>query len=219
MDKQGYWIWFSNLKLRNRMKQKMLRMFKIPENIWQAQEKDLLEIQGIQAKEIMEIRNNKNRPALESQQEYMYLNQIGIVTMQDKAYPPLLQQLYDKPICLYYKGDVTLLSQFSLAIIGCREHTPYGATVASQIAQALGKRNITTVSGLARGIDSIAHRGSLQAKRKNNCSNRKRIETYVSERKHSLGRRNHTKRRLYGYRIWTRRKTRKNALPSTKQNH
>ncbi|MFR0823368.1 MAG: DNA-processing protein DprA [Clostridia bacterium] len=175
MDKQVYWIWLSNLKLRNRIKQQMLQIFKSPENIWQAQEKDLLAIKGIQTKEIVEIKNNKNKQVLESQQIYMRLNQIRLVTMQDKTYPPLLQQLYDKPICLYYKGEVALLSQFSLAIIGCREHTPYGATVASQIAKALGKRNITTVSGLARGIDSIAHRGSLQTNRKNNCCDRKRI--------------------------------------------
>lgn len=169
MQKKIDWIWFSNLRLRNGVKQYLLQKYKQPENIGKLKEKELLGIKKLNLKEITEITREKNIQALIQQKDYMEKNQIDMLTLLDVDYPPLLKQLYDRPVCLYYKGEKQILSQFCLAIIGCRQHTDYGAIVTSTIAQALGKRNITTVSGLARGIDSLAHRGSLQVKRKNNC--------------------------------------------------
>ena len=64
---------------------------------------------------------------------------------------------------LYTKGNKKILNDFSLAIIGCRENTKYGEIVASKISYELSKRGVITVSGLAKGIDSIAHKATIDA--------------------------------------------------------
>lgn len=162
-----YWIWFSNLnKIGNKMKQRLLEIYKEPEVIWNLNKEELLQIEGMKEKMIEEIQEDAYRIDLEGQKEYMQKNGIGMLNLYDKDYPKQLKQLYDKPVCLYYIGDKTILQEFSLAMIGCRENTSYGETVANYLAQELGKRNIITISGLARGIDSITHMGSLKQQAK-----------------------------------------------------
>ena len=90
-------------------------------------------------------------------------NKIELVNIYNKCYPIRLKELYDKPIVLYIKGNKNILNDFSLAIIGCRENTKYGEEVAKKISYDIAKENIVTISGLARGIDSIAHRSTLFA--------------------------------------------------------
>ena len=84
-----------------------------------------------------------------------------IVTFQDAAYPPRLKEIYDPPILLYARGRTELLASDSMAIVGCRRPTPYGRGVAEKFGRELSVAGLTIVSGLARGIDSAAHRGAL----------------------------------------------------------
>jgi DNA processing protein len=91
---------------------------------------------------------------------------IGIMTIWDKDYPPLLKETSQAPWVLYYKGDPTLLTQPLLAIVGTRAPTHYGKKVAQEFAASLSGIGIGIVSGLARGIDSYAHIGALQQRSK-----------------------------------------------------
>ncbi|MBI1983211.1 MAG: DNA-protecting protein DprA, partial [Acidobacteria bacterium] len=78
-------------------------------------------------------------------------------------YPPLLRQIPDAPLVLYVRGDVKLLSQHAVAIVGTRRPSAYGSQVGHRLARDLAERRVVIVSGLARGIDSTAHRGALEA--------------------------------------------------------
>jgi DNA processing protein len=79
------------------------------------------------------------------------------------GYPPLLAQLYDPPAELYVRGDVEILGEAAVAIVGARSCSPYGSQVARSIARELAGAGLVVVSGLARGIDGEAHRGTLDA--------------------------------------------------------
>jgi len=85
--------------------------------------------------------------------------------LTDEQYPKLLRETYDPPIVIYCLGDlVSACSQPAVAIVGSRRCSTYGRNVAEKLARELAERGITVVSGLARGIDSAAHRGALDGR-------------------------------------------------------
>jgi DNA processing protein len=86
-----------------------------------------------------------------------------VVAYSSDDYPPRLKQIPDPPLVLYVRGDVKALSQLGVAIVGTRRPTAYGSQVAQRLARDLAQRQLVIVSGLARGIDSAAHRGALEA--------------------------------------------------------
>jgi DNA processing protein len=77
-------------------------------------------------------------------------------------YPSILEEIYDPPLVLYARGQAAALDQPGIAIVGTRRPTIYGLQMAQGLASDLGSRGMTVVSGLARGIDSAAHRGCLK---------------------------------------------------------
>jgi DNA processing protein len=89
-----------------------------------------------------------------------------LVGFDSEGYPPLLKQISDAPLFLYVRGDVKVLSQFAVAVVGTRRPTAYGSSVAHRLAHDLAQRQLVVVSGLARGVDSAAHWGALEAKGK-----------------------------------------------------
>ena len=87
-----------------------------------------------------------------------------IFTQQDEEYPPHLREIYDPPVVLYVKGTLTARDRNAVAIVGSRQTTHYGLEVARKLAYQLGYVGVTVVSGGARGIDTAAHQGVLNAK-------------------------------------------------------
>lgn len=80
------------------------------------------------------------------------------------SYPSLLREIYDPPRRLFVRGtDLALLQHRMVAVIGSRSCSGYGRSVAPSLARTLAETGIVVVSGLARGIDSVAHRGALEA--------------------------------------------------------
>lgn len=167
MNEKRYWIWLSRIeKLGSIKAQKLLEKYKTPRNIWNAKKEDLLKTEGIGEETVKQILKEEYRLNLEKYEKYMQENNIELIHIYDKNYPEKLNKIYDKPIVLYIRGDKAILNKFSLAVIGCREHTKYGEIVAKNIVDQIAKRKIITVSGLARGIDSIAHKETLKAQGK-----------------------------------------------------
>lgn len=167
MEEIRYWIWLSRIeKLGSIKAQKLLEKYKTPQNIWNAKKEDLLKTEGIGDETVNQILKEEYRLNLEKYEKYMKENNIDLIHIYDKNYPEKLNKIYDKPIVIYIKGDKTILNKFSLAIIGCREHTKYGEIVAKEISTQIAKEGIVTVSGLAKGIDSIAHKETLKAQGK-----------------------------------------------------
>ncbi|MBI5728379.1 MAG: DNA-protecting protein DprA [Candidatus Magasanikbacteria bacterium] len=88
--------------------------------------------------------------------------EIGCLTSNDSGYPPLLKKIYDPPFCLFVRGGLAPLIN-PLAVVGTRSSTPYGRQVATELVTALAARGVTIVSGLALGIDGVAHEAALAA--------------------------------------------------------
>lgn len=86
------------------------------------------------------------------------------ISINNLEYPFLLSQIYSAPKALYVIGNKEILREKSIAIVGSRECTSYGAKVCKEIAYNLAKRNIITVSGLAKGIDTHCHIATLNGK-------------------------------------------------------
>ncbi len=89
-----------------------------------------------------------------------------ILPLNDPNYPPLLKQIYDPPAVLYVRGDISILLRPALAVVGTRHPTPYGSGMAERLACDLAARGIIITSGMARGVDTAAHRGALAGKGK-----------------------------------------------------
>src|SRR5205823_8994642 len=83
------------------------------------------------------------------------------ITYGDPRYPELLRKIYDPPLMLFVRGRVELLQSLGIAIVGTRRPTPYGLAVAERLGSDLAHAGLSVVSGMARGIDSAAHKGAL----------------------------------------------------------
>jgi DNA processing protein len=91
---------------------------------------------------------------------------VHLVSIEDGAYPPRLKQIYDPPIVLYVRGAVDILARPGIAVVGTRHPTPYGSGMAERLAIDLAARGLVIQSGMARGVDTAAHRGAINAKGK-----------------------------------------------------
>ncbi|MBR3280480.1 MAG: DNA-processing protein DprA [Clostridia bacterium] len=87
---------------------------------------------------------------------------INKITIENSVYPNKLRNIYDPPKELYYVGDINLLNNKIVAIIGCRKASKYGLKIAKIFSEELSKNGITIISGLAIGIDGEAHKNSLK---------------------------------------------------------
>ena len=86
-----------------------------------------------------------------------------IITLWDSGYPERLKTVADAPLLLYVMGTMPERDRLALAVVGTRSPSPYGVWASEFLSRELARRNITVVSGLARGIDTVAHRSSLEA--------------------------------------------------------
>ncbi len=162
LNKKKYWIWLSLINgLGSRRKMKLLEIYKTPEKIYNLSKEQLLKIKGIGEEVVKNIVVSKNQKLLNYHIKYMKENNIRIINICEKNYPQVLKEIYDPPISLYIKGNTNILNNKSIAIVGCRDCTNYGRSAAKYFAYNLTKKNINIVSGLAKGVDSYAHIGSL----------------------------------------------------------
>ena len=104
------------------------------------------------------------RAEINPQQEWEKLEKekISLLTIKNENYPYLLKELYTPPPLLYYRGQLSSNDEFPIAVVGTRKFTPYGKQATEEITIELAKNGITIVSGLALGIDAIAHNTTLQ---------------------------------------------------------
>lgn len=89
-----------------------------------------------------------------------------IVAIGDPEYPPRLMEIYDPPLALRVRGDASVLSKPGIAVVGTRHPTPYGLGIAERLSCDLAARGLIILSGLARGVDTAAHRGTVNARAK-----------------------------------------------------
>ena len=141
---------------------RLLDRFKTPEAVFSAPMKELLKIEGLGEKVAREIQNGPLEKGVE--RELLLLGKVGgkIVTLKDDDYPKRLRDIYDPPALLYVRGELRREDTLAIAIVGSRKTSPYGRWITERIGQDLVRHGVTVVSGMARGIDSVAHMGALQ---------------------------------------------------------
>jgi DNA processing protein len=106
---------------------------------------------------------NARRAAEEEWARVMALG-AAVLSYDCPAYPERLKEIYDPPPVLWVRGDASLLARPSIAIVGTRHPSPYGSGVAEMLARDLAVRRLLIISGMARGIDTCAHKGALAAR-------------------------------------------------------
>jgi len=110
------------------------------------------------------IFDGKARRAAEEEWEGVARQGAAILSYRCPEYPERLREIYDPPPVLWVRGDASLLKRPSIAIVGTRHPSPYGSGVAEMLARDLSVRRLLVVSGMARGIDTCAHKGALAAR-------------------------------------------------------
>lgn len=132
------------------------------EEIYNASVHTLLETEGV-TKNIAEKLNVKNMSNASSIAEKCERLGIDIVTYYDVQYPSMLKNIPDFPVLLFVKGTLPAETDLCIAVVGSRKPSIYGNKMAESISCDLSKSGVTIVSGMARGVDSCAHRGALRA--------------------------------------------------------
>jgi DNA processing protein len=129
----------------------------------------LTELEGLRfpADAAQFIFDGKARRAAEEEAEQLVRCGGKLITLASPEYPERLKEIYDPPPVLWVRGTAELLSRPSVAIVGTRHPSPYGIQVAEMLARDLAARRLTIVSGMARGIDTCAHKGALAARTPN----------------------------------------------------
>lgn len=123
-----------------------------------------LEGAGLRAESAQAIALGKALEAAEEELMRAATAGAAIVTYDDEAYPAALRNIYDPPIVLYVRGAVEALSAPGVAVVGTRHPTPYGIGMAQRLACDLASRGLIIFSGMARGVDTCAHKGALEGK-------------------------------------------------------
>jgi DNA processing protein len=123
----------------------------------------LQKIEGIGPLVAEKICSLKNREALKREDELVRKHGVTVFSVFDDEYPENLKNIYDPPIVLYVKGKLRAQDRSAIALVGSRKASVYGIDTCMRLSESLAELNLTVVSGLARGIDSAAHRGALLA--------------------------------------------------------
>jgi DNA processing protein len=141
---------------------KLLDRFRTPQAIFRASRTEL-EAVGVNGAVAQSIASGCTFDEAVTQQEQMARGGAVLVTLGDPRYPAALREIFDPPPLLYVRGRVELLQSLMLAVVGTRRATPYGLAAAERLSADLAHAGLTIVSGMARGIDTAAHKGALAA--------------------------------------------------------
>ncbi|MBU0673052.1 MAG: DNA-processing protein DprA [Proteobacteria bacterium] len=140
----------------------LLEHFVTPEAIFTASRQALGAVKGLSKSVIGAIGHDAPRKAATLELAKIKQEGITLLGLDDPAYPPLLRTIHDPPMALYVKGDPEILSQPTVGLVGSRAASSYGLEMATLLGRQLARAGYTTVSGLALGIDTAVHKGSLQ---------------------------------------------------------
>src|SRR5581483_3020283 len=162
-EERKYWIAFSRITRIGSVRAALLEAhFGSMAEAWRAGPADLMTA-GLDRGTVNSIVNA--RRDIDPDAELARLHKAGVKAYcwHDEAYPLRLREVDDRPPVLYVRGDLRPEDEWAVAVVGTRRATPYGRQAAEHFATYLSRHRITIVSGLARGIDAVAHRAALVA--------------------------------------------------------
>lgn len=163
MDDKRYWIGFNLIKGIGAVRmQALIQHFGDLELAWRAAPVELAAA-GLGLKVIERVIQARGKVDLEKVWAKIESQGIKILTWQDGAYPQRLKEIDQPPPVLYIKGDYLPEDMYAVSIVGTRRVTPYGRQITEELASFLSANGMTVISGLARGVDAIAHQTALKA--------------------------------------------------------
>ncbi len=158
-----YWIWLSSMPGIGPIKRKrLIESFGDPKLIWEVGSAELKCLDFLRINDVDQLINKKYRDESEKIFEEIYKLGIQVITIQDEMYPYYLKNIYDPPVVLYYKGTLQK-NEKMVAVVGSRKASGYGLKMAGELSEQLCENGFTVISGLARGIDTYAHRGAIKS--------------------------------------------------------
>jgi len=163
MQEVKYWLAFNKIPGLGTARFRLLeRHFPSLEQAWHADAGDLARA-GLDRRVVSNVL--KHRPLISPDEEAERLEREGILPLNwhDARYPARLKEIYDPPPVLYVRGELLPEDERSVAVVGTRRATAYGREATAAIVGDLARNGVTIVSGLARGIDGVAHRAALEA--------------------------------------------------------
>ncbi|MGA2502472.1 MAG: DNA-processing protein DprA [Anaerolineales bacterium] len=163
MNEKRFWVGFNLVKGIGAVRlQGLLDHFGDLALAWQAPA-DALQAAGLSTKLAERVIQVRSDVDLENLIEQINKQGIEILTWDDLLYPPRLKQIDQPPPILYLRGTLKSEDTWAVAVVGTRRVSTYGRQVAEEIGSFLAANGVTVVSGLARGVDSIAHQSALKA--------------------------------------------------------
>jgi DNA processing protein len=141
---------------------KLLERYRTPQAVLRASRSEL-EKNGVIGSVAQSIASGCSFEDAVLQQQKMRECDAELIALSDPRYPERLKEIFDPPITLFARGRVELLGSLMLGVVGTRRPTPYGQAVSERLSGDLARAGLTIVSGMARGIDTVAHHGALSA--------------------------------------------------------
>ena len=163
MDPRAYWLGFNLVKGIGSVRlQGLLNYFGNLEIAWQAPPEAFREA-GLSSKVIENLVRVRGEVDLDTELERILSKNIQVITWESNEYPRRLKEIHQPPPVLYVRGNLSLEDEWAVAIVGTRRVTAYGRQMTEELAGYLAGNGITVVSGLARGVDGLAHKAALSA--------------------------------------------------------
>lgn len=162
MSEDKYWLGFNLVKGIGPAKvQALLGYFGDVESAWMASDAQLQSL-GIDQRARKNLREARSSLDLDLELEKIRSKNITLLTWNSAGYPSYLREVDGPPPLLYVVGELADIDRWAVAVVGTRRVTPYGRQITQELVAGLVRNGVTIVSGLARGIDAIAHRSALE---------------------------------------------------------
>lgn len=162
-DQTQFWVGFNLVKgIGSARVRALLDAFGNAETAWKAPLSDLQAV-GLGPKITESLLRVRSGVDLDKVMERIQASGIRVLTWEDADYPRRLREIDQTPPVLYLRGEILPEDEWAVAVVGTRRVTPYGRQVAEELAQVLARSGVTVVSGLARGVDAVAHQAALSA--------------------------------------------------------
>ncbi len=164
MERNKYWFWLGSIPgVGSRTVMKLLACFEDIEQVYHASEEELKKCGFLKSSQLDSIIYSRNSDRLERAYDHMLHENIDCIDMESNRYPLELKTLYDPPPVLFVKGCLPRKDEWMIAVVGARSCSSYGRQLCHMLSRGIACSGVSIISGMARGIDSAAHRGALEA--------------------------------------------------------
>lgn len=161
---RNYLMWLSSLMNINiDIKLALIKSLGTAEAIWNASRNELLETKAIKGEKLEQLMESRYKYDMDGELEKLYRSEAEFIVPDDPCYPSQLLLMNDQPLGLYVIGRLPDNVYPMVSIVGSRRISDYGAAVCNKIAGELAKAGVSIVSGMAMGIDAVAHKSAIDA--------------------------------------------------------